>query len=51
MTAIQKVEICTECNHDAAFNYNNYRKYRRGVHKQVSLKMPENTITSNWAAK
>jgi hypothetical protein len=51
MMVIQKIEICTECNHDAVFNYNNYRKYRHGIHKQVSLNMPEKTITSDWAAK
>ena len=51
MMVIQKIEICTECNHDTVFNYNNFRKYRQGMQKQVPLKMPENTITSNWATK
>lgn len=43
MMVIQKLNLCTECNQDVVFNYNNFKKYRNGVHKKVSLNIPEHT--------
>jgi hypothetical protein len=51
MMAIQKVEICTECNNEEIFNYNNYRKHRHGIHKKVSLTIPEDTGPAVFTGK
>ena len=51
MMAIQKVEVCTECNYDEVFNYNNYKKYRHGVHKKVALNIPEHTYPAGLPGK
>ncbi len=43
MMMIQQVETCTGCSHDAAFNYSDLKKHSHGVHKRVTINMPEYT--------